>query len=173
MAKYWSSSYSEDTHQFGAILSRACHLRSSMVIKAQVLISDPSKGHLRSTKVTNSFFLSMSGDWSDLDMEMCLSRQCASKNMLHDLLGSRRDLDLMSTFERHHVYASMRFDKRNTSLFELFLSCALLKNYRLKTKFVKNVIFIIHNLWRLTYWTQFRSDRRRLPESFMSYILLF
>ena len=60
------------------------------------LVSDPSKGQMRSLEVTSLFANNMrsKGDRDVELMSMRLSRKDASIDIYYDLLGSPRDLDL-------------------------------------------------------------------------------
>ena len=110
VVKYWNSSYSEEkTFQRNSFtIMPSCHLRPLVMIETHVFINGPAKGNLRSSTITNLFLF-----------------YCAS--MQHDILESRRGLQLISPLYRRNAYASISLDKRNTSLFELFLSRDLLK----------------------------------------------
>ena len=67
----------------------------------KIVITDSSKGHLRSLKVTNRFCLYQLTIERDTDLGMVLtrlSRRGRLTNMKHGLLGPPRDLDLKSNF---------------------------------------------------------------------------
>ena len=85
------------------------------MIQAQIQIGDPHEGHLASPV----FFLGNNSRFKRARDEgvVSLSRHDTSTDMLHNLLGSPRDLDPRSnvdlTFKGHHTYVPTRLCKRN------------------------------------------------------------
>ena len=83
------------------------------------------------------------------------SRQDKSTYIQHDLVGSPRDLDLMSNFDldllRSPCICFDGLDERNTMAYELFLSLFLFKRYLRKPFLPKMTILTFHDPWRLNY----------------------
>ena len=122
-------------------------------------------------------FLTITCDCEEVEtweVSLCLSRQYTSNsthNMQHDLLGSPLVL-----------WPEIRFRLWPFKINMYIFRCILTREKRYRSNYVDSLLWSkvssenhviktilnFHDLWRLTYWPQVKSDRKTLPSSCVS-----
>jgi len=106
MGKGSNASFFENTHQITPIFSRSCYIKLLLMTQVHLLSNDPPQGHLRSHGVTDGF-LPITFDRMEIKKWKWHKCVCLIKthryicNMTYlGHIGSPRDLDLRSNFEK-------------------------------------------------------------------------